>query len=141
MRDLIRLFVKPNPHHRIQNCTASLRRLWSLSPNTIVAACIEVWRSTYNDSPQVRLTKIVHVISIIWLLPSPKNTTAIILNGNKDFEFSIVVAFIIVDNEMLQLRPWLIERVTVVMFYLCCSYSLHWKYIYDCLTTCNLHQI
>ena len=112
MRELIPLFFKPNPHHRVQNGPAALRRLWSISPNTVAAACIEAWRSTSNDSPQVRLATIVHVISIIRLLPSPENATATILNGNKDFEFSIAVAFIMADNEMLQLRPWLIERAT-----------------------------
>jgi len=113
MRELIPMFFKPNPHHRVQNGPAALRRLWSISPNTVTAACIEAWRSTSNDTPQARLATVVHVISIIRLLPSPETATATILSGNKDYEFSIAVAFVMSDNDMLQLRPWINERISL----------------------------
>ena len=112
MRELIPLFFKPNPHHRVQNGPAALRRLWSISPNTVAAACIEVWRSTSSDTPQVRLATVIHFISIIRLLPNPENATATIINGSKDHEFSIAVAFVMADNELLQLGQWLPERVS-----------------------------
>mmetsp|Transcript_25184 Transcript_25184/g.73927 ORF Transcript_25184/g.73927 Transcript_25184/m.73927 type:complete len:2663 (-) Transcript_25184:304-8292(-) len=112
MRELIPLFFKPNPHHRVQNGPAALRRLWSISSNTVAAACIEAWRSTSSEPPQVRLATVVHVISIVRLLPNPEQATATVINGNKDHEFSIAVAFVMTDNEMLQLRQWLTERAS-----------------------------
>jgi len=118
MRELIPLFFKQNPHHRVQNGPDAIRRLWSIAPNTVAAACIEAWRSTANETAQSRLATVVHVIGIIRLLPSPETATAAILNGNKDNDFSIAVAFVMADNDMLQLRSWLSERVSVggVMF-------------------------
>jgi len=113
MRELIPLFFKQNPHHRVQNGPGAIRRLWSIAPNTVAAACIEAWRSTANETAQSRLATVVHVISIIRLLPSPESATAAILNGNKDNDFSIAVAFVMADNDMLQLRSWLSERVSV----------------------------
>eukprot|EP00978_Attheya_sp_CCMP212_P003167 scaffold6570_cov51-Attheya_sp.AAC.6 len=114
MRELIPLFFKPNPHHRVQNGPAALRRLWAISPNTVAAACIEAWRSTNTDTPQTRLATVVHIISIVRLLPSPESVTAAIINGNKDFEFGLAVAFVMADNDMLQLSAWLSERMSTM---------------------------
>lgn len=112
MRELIPLFFKPNSHHRVQNGPAALRRLWSVSPNTVTAACLEAWRSTVSDSLQARRATIVHIIGIVRHLPTPESVIASLLNGGKDPEFSIAVAFVMSDSEILQLRPWLTERMS-----------------------------
>jgi len=107
MRELIPLFFKPNVHHRVNNAPAALKRLWSISPNTVTAACVEAWRSTSSETPLSRLATAMHVVGISRLLPDSVGT---FLNNNKDYEFSIAVAFVMIDNELLQLSPWLNER-------------------------------
>ena len=113
MRELIPLFFKPNhagQHNVVRNMPGAIRRLWSISQNTVVAACIEAWRSTANDPPQVRFQTVVHIIGVVRILPSPENAIATLLNGNKDPDFSFTVAFVMADHDMLQLRPWLTDR-------------------------------
>jgi len=112
MRELIPLFFKPNSQHRVQNGPAALRRLWAISPNTVTAACIEAWRSTVAESAQSRRSTVVHIISIARLLPSPEHAIASLLNGSKDPEFSIAVAFIMADTDIRPLKPWLGERIS-----------------------------
>lgn len=112
MRELIPLFFRPNAHHRVQNAPGALRRLYAISPNTVTAACFEAWRSTLNDSPQMRLASLLHIINIARLLPSPAEAVASLLNGSKDHEFSIAIAFVMADNDYLQLRPWLVEKLS-----------------------------
>lgn len=112
MRELIPLFFRPSGQHRVQNGPAALRRLYAISPNTVTAACFEAWRSTVNDSPQMRLATLMHIINIARLLPSPADAIASLLNGNKDPEFSIAIAFVMADNDYLQLKPWLIEKLS-----------------------------
>ena len=116
MRELIPLFFKPNPHYRVQNGPGAIRRLWSIAPNTVSAACFEAYRSTVNDPSINRLGVVIHIISITRLLPSPETAQASILNTSKDSDFSIAVAFVMADNELLQLRPWLVEKATGVGF-------------------------
>lgn len=111
MRELIPLFFRPNAHHRVQNGPAALRRLYAISPSTVTAACFEAWRSTAQDVPQNRLATVVHIINIARLLPSPTEAVASLLNGSKDAEFSIAVAFVMSDNDYLQLKPWLGEKL------------------------------
>ena len=94
----------------VRNMPGALRRLWAISQNTVVAACIEAWRSTSNDLPQVRFQTVVHIIGVVRILPSPETAIATILNGNKDQEFSFAIAFVMADHDMLQLRPWLTDR-------------------------------
>ncbi len=94
----------------VRNLPGALRRLWSISQNTVVAACIEAWRSTSNDLPQVRFHNVVHIIGVVRILPAPETAIATILNGNKDQEFSFAVAFVMADHDMLQLRSWLTDR-------------------------------
>lgn len=113
MRELIPLFFKPNTKHSIPNRPAALRRLWEISPNTVTAACIEAWRSTVSEVPQARLATVSHIIGSIRLLPSPESAMALLLNGSKDPEFSIAVAFVMADKDMLQLKPWLTERMSL----------------------------
>jgi len=117
MRELIPLFFKPqgtnNPGGKgnvVRNMPGALRRLWTISQNTVVAACIEAWRSTSNDPPPVRFQTVVHIIGVVRILPAPENAIATILNGNKDPEFSFTVAFVMADHDMLTLRPWLNDR-------------------------------
>jgi len=111
MRELIPLFFKPpTPKHSVLYGPSAIRRLWSISPTTVAAACIEAWRSTSSDTQQTRYASIIHIISIIRLLPNPNGATGTILNGNKDHEFSVAVAFVMADHELLQLRSWLAER-------------------------------
>ena len=112
MRELIPLFFRPNTHHRVQNAAGALHRLYSISPNTVTAACFEGWRSTVQDSPQLRLATLMHIINIARLLPSPAEAIASLLNGNKDPEFSIAIAFVMADNDYLQLKPWLVEKLS-----------------------------
>lgn len=115
MRELIPLFFKPNSAHRVvQNGPAACRRLWAISPTTVVAACIEAWRSTASEAPQARLAAIVHIISIVRLLPSPETAIGSLLNGNKDLEFSVAIAFVMADKANFQLKPWLSERISTV---------------------------
>jgi CCR4-NOT transcription complex subunit 1 len=112
MRELIPLFFRPNTHHRVQNAPAALRRLYAISPNTVTAACFEAWRSTVGDNSQIRVATLVHIINIARLLPSPADAVASLLNGGKDPEFSVAIAFVMADNEFLQLKPWLNEKLS-----------------------------
>jgi CCR4-NOT transcription complex subunit 1 len=107
MRELVPLFFRPNAHHRVQNAGPALRRLYAISPSTVTAACFEAWRTTALEGPSVRLATIVHVINIARLLPAPAEAVASLLNGSKDAEFSIAVAFVMADNDYLQIKPWL----------------------------------
>lgn len=123
MRELIPLFFKPNTHHRVLNGQAALQRMYKISPNTVTAACFEAWRSTANESNQ-RLASVVHIISIARLLPMPTEAIASLLNGSKDAEFSIAVAFVMADNDYLQLKPWLGEKLNSKTSALAFSVSL-----------------
>ncbi len=111
MRELIPLFFRPNSHHRVQNAPAALRRLYAISPNTVTAACFEAWRSTDGNTPQMRVATLVHIINIARLQQSPADAVASLLGGNKDPEFSVAIAFVMADNEFLQLSPWLNEKL------------------------------
>lgn len=111
MRELIPLFFRPDAHRRVQNGPAAFRRLYVISPSTVTAACFEAWRSTSNENPQVRLATIVHIINIARLLPAPAEAIASLLNGSKDAEFSIAIAIVMADNDYLQLKPWLVEKL------------------------------
>lgn len=112
MRELIPLFFGPNSQHRVQNAPAALRRLYAISPNTVTAACFEAWRSTVGNAPQFRVATLVHIINIARLLPSPADAVAALLNGSKDPEFSVAIAFVMADNDYLQLKPWLVEKLS-----------------------------
>lgn len=112
MRELIPLFFRPTSHHRVQNAPGALRRLYAISPNTVTAACFEAWRSTVGESQQMRVATLVHIINIARLLPNPADAVASLLNGNKDPEFSVAIAFVMADNEYLQLKPWLVEKLS-----------------------------
>ena len=112
MRELIPLFFRPNTQHRVQNAPSALRRLYTISPNTVTAACFEAWKSSAADNPQLRLATLMHIINIARLLPSPAEAIAALLNGSKDPEFSIAIAFVMADSEYLQLKPWLVEKLS-----------------------------
>jgi CCR4-NOT transcription complex subunit 1 len=112
MRELIPLFFRPQSFHRVENAPAALRRLNVISPNTVTAACFEAWRSTVGDSPQLRVATLVHIINIARLLPNPADAVASLLNGSKDAEFSVAIAFVMADREYLQLKPWLVEKLS-----------------------------
>ena len=112
MRELIPLFFRPNGQHRVQNGPAALRRLFAISSSTVTAACYEAWRHTAGDLPHVRYAGIMHIINIARLLPSPTDAVASLLSGSKDAEFSIAVAFVMADNDYLQLKPWLNEKLS-----------------------------
>ena len=112
MRELIPLFFRPDAHRRVQNGPAAFRRLYTISPSTVTAACFEAWRSTASENPQVRLATIVHIINIARLLPAPAEAIASLLNGSKDAEFSIAIAIVMADNDYLQLKPWLAEKLS-----------------------------
>ncbi|KAL7487906.1 hypothetical protein ACHAW6_013484 [Cyclotella cf. meneghiniana] len=111
MRELIPLFFRPSTQHVVRNGPGALRRLWEISSNTVLSACIEAWRSTANESSQVRYNTVVHIIGVVRVLPSPETAIGTILNSNKDAEFSFTVAFVMADNDMLQLQPWLMDKM------------------------------
>jgi len=111
MRELIPLFFRPSTQNVVKNCPGALRRLWEISPNTVLSACIEAWRSTANDPPQFRYNTVMHIINLARVLPSPETALGLILNSNKDQEFSFTVAFVMTDNDMLQLQPWLVDKM------------------------------
>ena len=120
MRELVPLFFKP-PKTPVgggeatppaaKNIPGALRRLWTISQNTVIAAFLEAWRTTANDPPQVRLQTVIHLLGIVRILPSPQDAIGSIINGFKDPELSITVAFVMTDNEMIpSLRSWLGDR-------------------------------
>jgi CCR4-NOT transcription complex subunit 1 len=120
MRELIPMFFKPaqdgvavpppKQPNLVRNLRGALRRLWSISQNTVVAASIEAWRSTSNDLAQVRFQTVVHIIGVVRILPAPETAIAAFLNVNQDHEFSFAVAFVMADHDMLHLRSWLSDR-------------------------------
>jgi CCR4-NOT transcription complex subunit 1 len=112
MRELIPLFFRPTGQHRVQNGPAAIRRLYAISSTTVMAACFEAWRSSTQDSPQVQLATILHIISIARLLPSPAEAVASLLSGSRDAEYSISIAFVMSDGDYLQLKPWLGEKLS-----------------------------
>lgn len=112
MRELIPLFFRPNTHQRVRNSPPALRRLYVISPSTITAGCYEAWKTTATETTQVKLATVLHIIDIARLLPSPPEAVASLLNSNKDAEFSIAVAFVMADNDYLQLKPWLTEKMS-----------------------------
>jgi CCR4-NOT transcription complex subunit 1 len=112
MRELVPLFFRPNVNNRVQNGPAALRRLYAISSTTVMAACFEAWRSASQESPQNRLAAIIHIINIARLLPSPAEAVATLLSGSRDAEYSISIAFVMADNEYLQLKPWLSEKLS-----------------------------
>lgn len=112
MRELIPLFFRPSSHHTVMNGPGAIRRLYSISPTTVMAACFEAWRSTSQESSPMRLTAILHIINIARLLPSPADAVANLLSGSRDAEYSIAIAFVMADNEYLQLKPWLAEKLS-----------------------------
>lgn len=120
MRELVPLFFKPPKTPAgggeatppaAKNIPGALRRLWTISQNTVIAAFLEAWRTTANDPPQVRLQTVIHLLEIVRILPSPQDAIGNIVNGFKDPEFSITVAFVMTDNDMIpSLRSWLGDR-------------------------------
>lgn len=112
MRELIPLFFRPTSNHRVQNGPAALRRLYAISSTTVMAACFEAWRSSSQEGTQNRLAAILHIINIARLLPSPAEAVAALLSGSRDAEYSISIAFVMADNEYLQLKPWLGEKLS-----------------------------
>ena len=112
MRELIPLFFRPTSNHRVQNGPAALRRLYAISSTTVMAACFEAWRSSSQEGTQTRLAAILHIINIARLLPSPAEAVAALLSGSRDAEYSISIAFVMADNEYLQLKPWLGEKLS-----------------------------
>jgi CCR4-NOT transcription complex subunit 1 len=115
MRELIPLFFKPpTSKHSVSHGPAAIRRLWVISPTTVAAACIEAWRSTSADPPPVRYASVIHIVSImVRLIPDSEQAKETILNGNKDHEFSVAVAFVMADHDLLQIQPWLTDRSTM----------------------------
>lgn len=107
MRELIPRFFKPMAPSAMDT-RAAIQRLWEISPTTVGAACEEAWRSTVNDSTLNRLATVLHIVGIVRILPESVGT---IVNGAKDFEFSIAIAFVMADNKMLShLSAWLKDR-------------------------------
>lgn len=111
MRELIPTFFKPNPKVPVKYGAAAISRLWAISPTTVNAACTEAWRSTSSEGEAARYNTIVHIIQhVVKQLPTADEASAMILNGNKDPEFSVAFAFIMADNNLLQLQKFLKDR-------------------------------
>jgi len=118
-RELIPHFFQPNQNPQLQIgrdvISAVISHLWSISRNMVTLACIESWRtcSKTGESPSIQLQKRVHqalhTVGILRLL-GPESITPI-LNNNKDVEFGIATAMILADQEVIQMAPWLNERI------------------------------
>jgi CCR4-NOT transcription complex subunit 1 len=111
MRELIPLFFRPS-RQRLQNGAGAVRRLYAISPTTVMAACFEAYRITLNEGPPSRLAAINHIINIARHLPSPTEAVANLLSGTRDLEHSIAVAFVMADCDYLQLNAWLGEKLS-----------------------------
>lgn len=111
MRELIPLFFRPS-RQRIQNGAGAVRRLYTISPTTVMAACFEAYRSTLTEQAPARHASINHIVNIARHLPNPTEAVANLLSGSRDMEYSIAVALVMADSGYLQLNPWLSEKLS-----------------------------
>ena len=111
MRELIPLFFSPNPKFVVKNPMGAIRRLWEISSNTVVAACVEAFKVLTN--PEERSVVIAHQCNLLRKsLPNADNgALQQVLNSSKDADFAFTLACYMSDNGMLDFTNWLQERV------------------------------
>lgn len=104
-------FYKPT-HVNTTTALKAIRRVWTIDKNFIINGCTYGWNFCRNDAPQNLINTVIHLINIIrnYL---PENGMSSVLNDNMNqHEFSISIAFVMADNDLLQLREWLNSRIT-----------------------------
>jgi CCR4-NOT transcription complex subunit 1 len=106
--DLLPYYFNPEKQSG-RNPTLVMRRLWSLSPNFLIDACIQEWRQGQDKPPQARLALANHIINIIKCLPSPEKDMIAILKSSS-YDFSVGLAFVLADQDLLVPHAWLEER-------------------------------
>lgn len=107
-KDLLPYYFNPEKQSG-RNPTLVMRRLWSLSPNFLIDACVQEWRQEQEKPPQTRLALVNHIINIIKCLPAPeKDMIAILKSGI--YDFTVGLAFVMADQDLLLPHAWLEER-------------------------------
>ena len=107
-KDLLPYYFNPEKQSG-RNPTLVMRRLWSLSPNFLIEACIQEWRLEQDNTPQARLALVNHIINIIKCLPSPEKDMIAILKSSS-YDFCVGLAFVMADQDLLVPHAWLEER-------------------------------
>lgn len=112
MRELIPLFFSPNPKWVVKNPTGAIRRLWEISPNTVVAACVEAFKVL--QSVEERAEVVAFQCNLLRKsLPNADNgTLQQVVSGSKDADFAYTLACFMSDNGLLDFTNWLSERTT-----------------------------
>ncbi|KAL7495152.1 hypothetical protein ACHAWT_006213 [Skeletonema menzelii] len=110
MRELIPLFFSPNPKWVVKNPTGAIRRLWEISPNTVVAACVEAFKvlPTAEDRAEV----VAFQCNLLRKSLPNANSGALqqVVSGSKDADFAFTLACYMSDNGLLDFPNWLQER-------------------------------
>ncbi|KAL7444204.1 hypothetical protein ACHAXM_009321 [Skeletonema potamos] len=114
MRELIPLFFSPNPKFVVRNPPGAIRRLWEISPNTVVAACVEAFK-VYPNAEE-RCVLVAHQCKLLRKsLPNADNgVLQQVVNGSKDSDFAFNLACHMADNNLLDLQGWLSDRMKSV---------------------------
>jgi CCR4-NOT transcription complex subunit 1 len=116
MRELIPLFFSPNPKFGVKNPAGAIRRLWEISPNTVVAACVEAFKCLQPVATEERRDTVVHQCKLLRKsLPNADNgALQQVVNGSKDADFAFTLACHMADNNLLDFPIWLSERMNTV---------------------------
>ena len=103
MRELVRrFFVQLDAP---PNALTTVRRLMGISQIFVFTVCVEAWKSTMKERPQNLLKCIDHIIKI--LSASTANWKEKLFSANIDFEFTLMLSFIMADRNEHELRPHL----------------------------------
>jgi CCR4-NOT transcription complex subunit 1 len=110
MRELIPLFFSPNPKWVVKNPTGAIRRLWEISPNTVVAACVEAFKVL--PTPEEKANVVAFQCNLLRKsLPNAENgALQQVVSGSKDADFAYTLACYMSDNGLLDFTNWLTER-------------------------------
>eukprot|EP00984_Skeletonema_dohrnii_P021519 scaffold10775_cov119-Skeletonema_dohrnii-CCMP3373.AAC.4 len=114
MRELIPLFFSPNPKWVVKNPTGAIRRLWEISPNTVVAACVEAFKVL--PTAEERAEVVAFQCNLLRKsLPNADNgALQQVVSGSKDADFAYTLACYMADNGLLDFTNWLSERTNNV---------------------------
>ena len=114
MRELIPLFFSPNPKWIVKNPTGAIRRLWEISPNTVVAACVEAFKVLPNVEERAEV--VAYQCNLLRKsLPNAENgALQQVVSGSKDADFAYTLACFMSDNGLLDFSNWLSERMNGV---------------------------
>jgi len=102
MRELIPLFFSPNPKWVVKNPTGAIRRLWEISPNTVVAACVEAFKVL--PTAEERAEVVAFQCNLLRKsLPNADNgALQQVVSGSKDADFAYTLACYMADNGLLE---------------------------------------